>query len=183
MLIYKGFKYHRNKSKAHCIFWRCWRKDCGKFIQTNVINMDDVNANIVIQNEPDHGHEKDEEYIHTDQFRENLRVEISRNTTAPVKRVYNAVAANEHRGANVNSSIYVPAFASVKSIMSRERSRLIPPIPQSINDVVVNGEWAQTWRGQNFLLDQDDMGVLCFATEDDLRKLATCREIFVNGTF
>ena len=183
VLIYHGFKYQRNKTNANCIHWCCWRKDCGTFLRTNRLNINDDRANIVVETEGEHMHDSDAEMIKLDRCKENLRLEIDENPTAIVKRVYDALAVHEHRQA-VNVPNIIPTFDSVKSTMDRKRARLVPPIPANVGEDIVEDVWAQTWREENnFLMDQNNMGILCFATESDLQKLATCNIIYVDGTF
>ena len=122
-------------------------------------------------------------FLYTNRFNINDdRANIDENPTATVKRVYDALAVHEHRQA-VNVPNIIPTFDSVKSTMDRKRARLVPPIPANVDEVVVEDVWAQTWREENFLMDQNNMGILCFATESDLQKLATCNIIYVDGTF
>ena len=53
-----------------------------------------------------------------------------------------------------------------------------------VDDVIVENEWGQTWRGENLILEQNNgLGVLCLATEADLLKLATYNVVYVDGTF
>ena len=60
----------------------------------------------------------------------------------------------------------------------------MPPIPQSIEDISILGDWAKTWGGEQFVLNQDnDWGNLLFATDENLRKLSKCATIHVDGTF
>ena len=59
---------------------------------------------------------------------------------------------------------------------------MIPPIPHEIDDVVFEGEWTQTWKGKQFLKHQDNnWGILIFATEKDLKKLQKCHIIILTG--
>ena len=164
VLIYHGFKYQRNKTNANCIHWHCWRKDCGTFLRTNRFNINDDRANIVVETEGEHMHDSDAEMIKLDRFKENLRLEIDENPTATVKRVYDSLAVHEHRQA-VNVPNIIPTFDSVKSTMDCKRARLVPPIPANVDEVVAEDVRAQTWGAENVLMDQNNMGILCFATE------------------
>ena len=113
VLIYHGFKYQRNKTKANCIHWRCWRKDCGTFLRTNRFNINDDRVNIVVETEGELMHDSDAEMIKLDRFKENLWLEIDENPTATVNRVYGALAVHEHRQA-ANVPNIIPTFDSVK---------------------------------------------------------------------
>jgi hypothetical protein len=46
---------------------------------------------------------------------------------------------------------------------------LVPNIPWEVDDVEIEGTWAETWSGDYFLLHQDnDWGILLFATPENL---------------
>ncbi len=49
-----------------------------------------------------------------------------------------------------------------------------------------NGEWAQTFKGEQFQLVEDGVGddkVTMFATGDNLSRLAEAETIYIDGTF
>jgi hypothetical protein len=57
-------------------------------------------------------------------------------------------------------------------------------IPATVEDVAIEDQWANTWNGEQFLSYQNnDWGILVFATEGNYRKLQRCRTIYVDGTF
>jgi hypothetical protein len=60
---------------------------------------------------------------------------------------------------------YLPTFASVESSLLRRRRAAFLPVPASINDVVINGEWSRTWNDKPFLQHLDNnWGVAIFAS-------------------
>ena len=59
--------------------------------------MDNPNANIVVQREDVHGHDEDDDIINADNFKASLREGIELNPTAPIKRIYSAIAANKDK--------------------------------------------------------------------------------------
>jgi hypothetical protein len=40
--------------------------------------------------------------------------------------------------------------------MTRARQELVPNIPWEVDDVEIEGTWAETWSGDYFLLHQDN---------------------------
>ena len=60
--------------------------------------------------------------------------EIERDPTIPTKRVYNNVIQQANDARNV------PQFHSVQSKLARKRASLMPPIPQTIKGVDIQGE-------------------------------------------
>ena len=112
VLLRNGFKYQKNKVLNECIYWRCRRKDCGAYVKTTHCGMNDLNDNIIVHQEGNHGHDEDIDVIKTDEFKQQLRENIIANPTAPTKRIYAALVVNntvEGRDDNL------PSFSSVRS--------------------------------------------------------------------
>ena len=110
-----------------------------------------------------------------------MREDIRNDPTMPIKRVYNDVC---HRAAGHVDEDDVPEFHSVRSAMSRTRSSVLPDIPETVDDVVIEEEWARTWEGQDFLSHLDnDWGIAVFATSRNFQRLQRCQTIFIDGTF
>ena len=75
-------------------------------------------------------------------------------------------------------------FPSVRSVMARARIAVMPLIPPTIEDVRIEGPWAETWGRDQFLLHQEeDWAVAVLATKDNLRKLRCCGTVYMAGTF
>ena len=64
------------------------------------------------------------------------------------------------------------------------RASLVTPIPDNVYEVLIEDEWAETWRGANFLCHQDnDWGVLMFCTDEHFAKLSRCQDVYIDGAF
>jgi hypothetical protein len=102
-----------------------------------------------------------------------------RDPTVPVRRLYD-VAAEEDSG----ESDELPSFESVRSRVKRVRGELMPRIPATIDDVVIDGNWSRTWKDRNFLsLLDNDWGIAIFFTEAMLKVLQRAECLFIDGTF
>ena len=80
--------------------------------------------------------------------------------------------------------VHCAGYASLTTTMKLERSAGLPCLPKRRSDVVglLRGQWAETSDGQSFLLStENDMVV--FATRSNLKHLANCKTIYVDGTF
>ena len=66
--------------------------------------------------------------------------------------------------------------------MYRSRRSRLPPLPQSREDVIIEGRWQKTLSGEQFLLRQED-DIHVFATTESLHLLAVAEAIYVDGTF
>lgn len=76
-----------------------------------------------------------------------------------------------------------PAYGSVRTVLQRERLHGLPKLPKTIEDVVIEGEWAETLRGESFLLPNSTKDLQIFTTNDNLKFLEKCKTIYVDGTF
>lgn len=77
-----------------------------------------------------------------------------------------------------------PLFQSVRSRSKRFRSAHTPPLPNTVRDVAIAGEWAQNWRGKTFLrLLNNNVGVAVFASRRMIVALQKSKRLFIDGTF
>ncbi|XP_002739538.2 uncharacterized protein LOC100377344 [Saccoglossus kowalevskii] len=104
---------------------------------------------------------------------------VEADLSRPARRVYNACVQDEQQLEDV------PNFGTVRTQLERRRAAHVPPIPCDIENVVIPGEWAETWgRGRQFLSHQDnDWGIMVFATNKNYRKLRECKVMYMDGTF
>ena len=80
----------------------------------------------------------------------------------------------------------MPTLAAMKSALYRRRKSLIPNVPQSRSEVCFSGEWANTVKGERFLLAEDgdgDARLVTIATNENLMKLVAADTLYVDGTF
>ena len=179
VLINEGFRYQLNKKtlggKMH---WRCWRQTCAVFLTTAAFNLDEANVQIQVLNTAPHNHPADTSLISSGAIRQQMVQAIQADPSRPIKRVYDEVVRE------ADSDAEVPEFSSVRSRLQRQRSSLLPPIPETIDNVLVEGEWTRTWRGRDFLSHQDnDWGILVFGTSRNFARLERCQDVYIDGTF
>ena len=61
---------------------------------------------------------------------------------------------------------------------------MVPQIPRQIEDVFIPAEWRLTQANKNFLIHQNNqLGLIIFGTERNLRKMQECRTAYIDGTF
>ena len=53
-LIYRGFKYQKNRERGEIMHWRCWKEEYRAPLKINTFDLEDENARIIVQNEPQH---------------------------------------------------------------------------------------------------------------------------------
>ena len=157
------------------IYWRCARQGCGVWVHTRYLNVDAENPDIVILKPPgDHAHAAEEDLVATTAVKERMLNLVAADPTQPVKpkRVYDQVVAQAPRGQ------HLPTWDSVKTRLERRRASHMPPIPRTVQEVDVQGEWAATWGGDQFLSKNNRQhGYLVFTTDDNLDKLCHCDQV------
>ena len=85
---------------------------------------------------------------------------------------------------NSDESDDLPGFRQLRTRLQRVRASTLPPIPQDIDDVNIEGEWGRNWRGNPFLRHLDnDWSIAIFATTENVRILQECEKIYIDGTF
>ena len=184
ILIHHGFQYQCNRRRETAIYWRCNKTHCRTGLTTNVFDVHDANAVIVVNRVGQHDHVPAEEQSQRQVVVNEMKDTIQSNPTIPVRRVYDDIVAAQHQAAAPGAVLSLPRFDTVKSTLNRKRSAIMPPAPRNLQNVVVQGEWAVTWRGERYLLYQDNTsGILVFATDADIRLLLRCDVIFADGTF
>ena len=130
-----------------------------------------------------HNHLSEDELIKKLEFVNQLKRKIEENPTIPTKRVYDQEVAGIYRR-GIAPDINIPGFNNIKAQLERKKAQIVPPIPQTIVDVQIDGEWARTLLGRRYLLSIDyHWGIVVFATNENLRLLARCRRVYVDGTF
>jgi hypothetical protein len=68
--------------------------------------------------------------------------------------------------------------------MSRVKSSEVPYTPRDIDDINIEGSYAQSWRNKRFLLHQDnDWGITIFGTRRNLHALDQCQQLYMDATF
>jgi hypothetical protein len=104
---------------------------------------------------------------------------ILQDPSKPIKRVFDEVVVRAD-----DDDDDIPEFHTLRTRLNRTRSFLLPEIPHTVEDVVIEGEWAETWNRKRFMSLQDnDWGLLVFATDANYKKLKQCSTIYIDGTF
>ena len=128
-----------------------------------------------------HDHEADDSTIVAGQVFNEARTAVLADPSRPIKRSYDEAAAQHD---NSEDSDDLPGFRQLRTRLQRVRAATLPPIPQDIDDVDIPAEWGRNWRGDRFLLHQDnDWGIALFATQSNLRILQQCDKVYIDGTF
>ena len=127
----------------------------------------------------EHSHPPDEKVVRRGLILKNMMTKGLDNPTVPVRRIYDTTV-----DVDSGHSEDLPSFESVRTRVKRYRAHFIPPIPTEIDDVLINGSWAHTWKGQRFLAHLDNnWGIALFTTNTLLRAMKDAETLYIDGTF
>ena len=73
VLIYKGFKYQKNRERVSAMYWRCCRQECRANLRTCTFNIEDESPNIRVLHEGVHNHEEDDGVIGHDNILNSMK--------------------------------------------------------------------------------------------------------------
>ncbi len=130
-----------------------------------------------------HNHPADDAFIARQAVVSKMRNAICNDPTRPIRRVYNDIITLESSD-DEDDNLPIPDFLSVRSALHRHRQTFYPPIPRSVHDVVVRGQWRKTWKGERYLVHQDPQwGLLIYMSPKSAIALQKCDDLYVDGTF
>ena len=122
-------------------------------------------------------HGPEDELIEARRITGRMLAAVENDISLPVWRVYNSIVQAE-------PADEIPTFRAVRTQLERRRASLMPQISHAVEEVVIENEWAETWRGRRYLSLQDnDWGILVFCTDSNYRKLQQCTVLYMDGTF
>ena len=108
--------------------------------------------------------------------------ERSLTETTPIPAIYREESL--HLSMETAGAVNPPPFRSIHTSMYQIRHRNYPPLPKTIQDIILPEWMQQTPRGEEFVLHQDNIqGILIFGTMTNVEILTSREEIFVDGTF
>ena len=180
LLAYKGYLFARNRTRPTKMYRRCVEKPCGVFLHTNVFAVS-VDTNVVIRQEAgNHRHPPcDSSIVRRDLVHRMINV-VQADPCAPVRSAYNSVTASQP----LLSADSIPSFSLLDSKLLRRRAECFLPILHQLSDLVIAGELACTWDDRQHLSCLDNnWGMAVFLTDDNVRTLCRCDQIFIGGTF
>jgi len=78
----------------------------------------------------------------------------------------------------------LPTFSSYKSSLYRQHQKNYPELPETANDVKLEGKWTETLDSSHFLLHHDrQSNIIIFASDHMLRLIADADTLYMDGTF
>ena len=176
-LIWDGAKFTLNRDMENGTkYWRCGKRSCPARITTDGTEL--------LQQTNGHNHAIDGVEAQIDRVKDRLK-KRAREEITPIPTIYNDTLVDIARAQDVSVAARLPTYPSMKSALYRARSSRLPSLPQSREDIHLEGRWQLTLSGEQFLIRDagDAEKMLIFATEESLHQLAEAEIIYVDGTF
>ncbi|XP_041377271.1 uncharacterized protein LOC121389688 [Gigantopelta aegis] len=168
-VILDGFLFAKNRTRGESVHWRCVTKTCtGKCTTVGEF----------VRNTSEHNHLPSDSNVA--RFISILR-KRAREETTPMQQIYNDEVAKQA----LETVPHLPSFPSMSSALYRQRRVLIPALPQTRADVILEEPWTQTNDGRRYLLfsDGNEDNMLVFSTDEQIVALQAAESIFMDGTF
>jgi hypothetical protein len=107
---------------------------------------------------------------------------VREDPTVAIQRVYNKVARAMNMGGDNRK--HIPEFQSIRTSMTGTRLEHVPAVPHTVDDIIIEDTWRETWSGDNFFLHQDnDWCILVFSTDENLICLQRCQKVHMDDIF
>ena len=181
-IIFTGYKYSINTRRAERVYWRCVLRQC----VATLITLNDILMSLG-QN---HNHTADVVSLSADIFVYQVKKRCREHVT-PMPIIYDeeiGCLSDRDYDEDVGEMIRkIPTFERCRGSLYRSRSKLIPKLPKSQQDVNLQCPFTETSVDERFILcdDANDQNrrILIFATDDNLRRFCDSSIIFADGTF
>ena len=179
-LVHNDFRFVAKNRRNDRVYWRCAVRTCPATIRT--LNNIPVGFNDI------HNHQPDRIKLQVSSTMGAIKKRCREETKA-VPQIYHEEIAKlrtpEWDDDTQDVVKQLPTYQSCHSILYRQRSKLLPKLPTSTTELVLQGEFTQTTAGEPFLLsnDGDREKILLFSTTRNLQHLAANSTIYGDGTF
>lgn len=179
-LVYNNFRFQIKSRRDERVYWRCAVRTCPATIRT--LNKIPIGFNL------QHNHASDPHKLQVSKVMNAIKKRC-REEADPVPTIYDEEIAKLRTPEwddNTEQMVEkLPTFQSARSILYRQRSKLLPNLPATTNELDLQDQWVQTSTGEQFLLADDNNGprILIFATHRNLQHLTNNTTIYGDGTF
>jgi hypothetical protein len=144
-LVHNGYRYSKDKKNTAGVqYWKCAVRSCTGRAHTT------GNDEVHLLKSTDHDHEPDMEATLSAKMKSDLCKRAADNPTLPMKEVYNQYMSSD--APLLEDDLLEPQLRSCKSQMYRARRQNMPPLPATLEDINLQGQWALTNDNQQFLL-------------------------------
>jgi hypothetical protein len=174
LLVRHGYLFRLDKKLVMATFYKCREERCNSRVK--------VEGGLITSTIGAHQHPPPSAaLLQRKIFTEDIK-EQARTSVLPISRVYrDQLATNVADGAD---PVLQPTFLSVKSAAYKARLAIVPPLPPTAHDYVIEAGVLNSVT----VLDSRNVNpagprIVGFTTENLLRRLRECRQLQIDGTF
>ena len=191
-LAFKGYIYRHQRSRNQNHYFRCEDKNCNGSAALRGVSFFNINGGSVSEGKA-HNHLPIDGRKKVIEVLTELKSRSKMSNALPA-----AIVQDVRQTVNISDSIEMPSTTAMKQVVRRIRKRELPSEPDCAADLVIPDSLKITISGKKnfFLFDtedrvttnenerqQENMRIIGFGTEDNLRKLANSEMWFLDGTF
>ncbi len=181
LLVSDEYTFSYDKKYNGSVYWRCTVSGCKK----RAIIEDGQFKKF---NKEEHSHAPDTTKMISRTITNALKRKIDEEPTRAAKQIYNHVLQEFQQEATENFdevAVGLKTFDSVATIMYRQKRKHFPHQAMQRRDIAINGEFAVTKKGDQFLLAEEgeEEKILVFGTVMFLKKLCNADYVYMDGTF
>jgi len=180
-LVHNNYRYQVKNRNGDKVYWRCHVADCRATVNTFM--------RIPTKFGHEHNHDQlSDQEIRVGEFIHNVKKRC-RDEVLPAPAIYEEEIAKlrtpEWDDDTRMMVEKLPTYNSCKTSLYHQRSKLLPRIPKTRQDINLEGEWTQTTSDEKFLLidDGNEERMLVFATRQNLEHLVAADVVYGDGTF
>ena len=112
-----------------------------------MFNVDDPQQ-IIVQNARIHNHPPIVEAAQRHRLAQQMRDQIRENPAQRINQIYRDVLVNAVAAAAAqNQELVNLQYDSISRQLNSACNALLPRIPRAVDQVIIQDNWAQTWRG------------------------------------
>ena len=145
-LSFNGYLHRMKNINGERIYWRCTVKDCPATINTR------NNMPTGFGRRP-HNHPSNQANIYAKQIINTMR-NRAKSEAEPLPKLYDEdickLRTQDWNDDTKNTDEQLPTFPSVKSSLYRARRKVTPKLPNTQQNIILEGPWIQKTTEKNF---------------------------------
>lgn len=179
-MAYIGYLYTCHSSRANgTVNWRCVQRQrkCYGSVNTDVGY---THVRVVSQ----HNHPADYAAVDIAVCRQNMNVRAEMSRDKP-----SVIYAEGVKNLSTHARARLHTSEAIKRTLRNHKTVHLPPVPKTLNDLSIAGEWTTTGglNSQPFLFFDNGVGsrsrIIAFGTDDAMKVLANSASWYMDGNF
>ncbi|CAG2246348.1 unnamed protein product [Mytilus edulis] len=179
-IIHNGYQFRVKTRRDERVYWICTTRNCPATLDTR--------NNIPTKLPNGHNHDSHKVKLKVDEILQTIKKRCREETT-PVPTIYEqeVIKLRNPEWNDETQEIVenLPTFESCRGSFYNERSKLIPALPKTRNEINLAEPWTVTTVGEQFLMADDGLHdrIMMFTTRQNLTHLTAADIIYGDGTF